>query len=284
MRFDLSISEASELIPELEIMSKFPSSGQKVVFKGKQQNGDLVVVKFFDVNTTLDRATREIDAMLRLDSPYIAKVIDFRTTRKDHTFHYVIEEYIEGKTIKDVLLSGEIFPSRSIISFLYKMCDALDKVWKNDLVHRDIKPLNIIIRPNGDPVLLDFGLVRNLNKESITDTAVEIGPGTYPYAAPEQFRNQKDIISCRTDLYSLGITVFEMATGFHPLWDDSDTFQNNIERMITGDIPDIRQFIPDYDEDLAMVIFKLTRNPSHRRFKDPEQLKKLLERLWEVGA
>jgi len=118
----------------------------------------------------------------------------------------VFEEFIDGDTLEDITdrFKGDIAKIRELLGKLFAI---LTPIWKDKFVHRDIKPANIMIRPDGTPVLLDFGIARDLGEDSITVTG-GLQPGTWKWAAPEQYAGQKDMISYRTDFFSLGVLTF----------------------------------------------------------------------------
>lgn len=120
----------------------------------------------------------------------------------------VFEEFVEGKTLEDILdeYTGN---NAKVVELLKDIFQILTPIWKQSLVHRDIKPANIIIRPNGKPVILDFGIARDLSDDSITGTGGP-QPGTWKWAAPEQYAGQKEMISYRTDFFSIGVVAFHL--------------------------------------------------------------------------
>jgi serine/threonine-protein kinase len=118
----------------------------------------------------------------------------------------LFEEFIEGEALEDIVSSykGQNDKIKALISDLFVI---MSPVWVKNFVHRDIKPANIIIRPNSKPVVLDFGIARDLSDSSITGTG-GLQPGTWKWAAPEQYYGLKEMISYRTDFFSLGVLVF----------------------------------------------------------------------------
>jgi len=179
-----------------------------------------VALKIFDpIKCNLSRAEREIEAMRRCDSPFIGKVYDWGEIRTDDStsFLFLVEEYIPGGTLTERLRST----SPSVI----QVCDygstlmrAVYHLKDNSLVHRDIKPDNIMFRSGGDdvPILVDFGLVRDLSCSSITPTHFQHGPGTPFFASPEQLNNEKSLIDWRSDQFSVGVVLCLCLTGSHP--------------------------------------------------------------------
>jgi serine/threonine protein kinase len=165
----------------------------------------------------LARSQREIEALQRCDSPLIARLYDHRTfSSADGNDYYVsVEEYLDGGTLTQRLSSS---PAPDVVrSYGRHLTEALSHLKSLKLVHRDIKPDNIMFRGTSDvPVLVDFGLVRDLSASSLTQTWLPQGPGTPYYAAPEQLNNEKHLIGWRTDQFSVGVVLGICLTGQHP--------------------------------------------------------------------
>lgn len=165
----------------------------------------------------LARSQREIEALQKCDSPLIARLFDSGTFRSaDGTdYYYSVEEYLDGGTLSQ-RLSPTLSPN-VVREYGRRLTEALSHLKDQNLVHRDIKPENIMFRAGADvPVLVDFGLVRDLSATSLTQTWLPQGPGTPYYAAPEQLNNEKHLIGWRTDQFSLGVVLGISLTGQHP--------------------------------------------------------------------
>jgi len=171
------------------------------------------------------RTTREIEALQRCDHPNIARL--FLVGNHDYqedSYDYMLEEFLEGGTLTQGFEQDGTYNNEQILSLGEKMIDAISHVADLKLVHRDIKPDNIMFREDGStPVLVDFGLVRDLTATSITQTWAAQGPGTPYYASPEQLNNQKRLIDWRTDQFSLGIVLCRVRFGVHPFQQRNDT-------------------------------------------------------------
>jgi serine/threonine protein kinase len=126
----------------------------------------------------------------------------------------IVEDYIEGKMLRDVV--AEFKTPKKIFTLLDNLIKGLSIIWDKNVVHRDLKPENIIIRTNGIPCIIDLGIARFLDSESLTKTISPMGPCTPIYAAPEQLNNDKNIIDMRADFFSLGIIALELYLGVHP--------------------------------------------------------------------
>ena len=175
--------------------------GQKVVYfpiiEGKN-----CVLKHFPGGKD-DRFNRELDIYEKFKHiSGITKVLKVVVYGKDVL---VFEEFIPGNTLIDILhvYQGK---ARNITQLLKDIIIILDPIWKARYVHRDLKPENIIIKGDGTPIIIDFGIARDLDASSITGTGWQ--PKSWRYAAPEQFAGDKEKISYRTDFFSLGVLAY----------------------------------------------------------------------------
>jgi len=195
----------------------------KETYRSLTSSGELVALKVFDPSSSdLDRAERELNAMKKCDSPGVAKLYEWGTvsSRNDIEHIYVIEEFFDGGTLADRLACGVLSP-REVRLLGLALAQSLRELASHELVHRDIKPENIMFRSGDDlPVLVDFGLVRDTSRSSLTPTFLPSGPGTPFYASPEQLNNDKLLIDWRTDQFCLGVVLGYCLFGRHPYWKD----------------------------------------------------------------
>ena len=190
----------------------------KETYRVVDRSNALFAVKLFDPEKCdLVRSDREIDALLRCDSPLIARLIDHGSLPySGMVFLYSVEEYLSGGTLSAEMQGGMLSPERVRVVGM-NIAKAIDHLRERNLVHRDIKPDNIMFRENSrDPVLVDFGLVRDLSLISLTHSWAPQGPCTPFYGAPEQLRNEKGLIGWRTDQFCLGVVLSMCLLGVHP--------------------------------------------------------------------
>ena len=121
---------------------------------------------------------------------------------------------------------------KTIAEFFSALCNGLFAMNEKGIVHRDIKPANIRVRPNGSPVIIDFGLSRHLNLPDLTQTIDGAAIGTPRYFAPEQFDGTKDDIDHRTDLFALGILLYEALTGESPFYNPQITTRGQFRQAV----------------------------------------------------
>ena len=224
-------------VPELTTIAKLAADQlnlRNVVFCGKgafketyraeNTDGQVLALKLVDrAKIDLVRTEREIGALKRCHSPRIAKVHDTLAFQASDTriFDVVLEEFLDGGSLED-LLKGTSLAQPQVVNLAIGLFRAVRDLHPLRLVHRDIKPANIMFRKGSmDPVLVDFGLVRDLSQSSLTATWIPNGPGTPFYASPEQLNNDKVMIDWRSDQFAIGVIVGHLLTGQHPYQSDA---------------------------------------------------------------
>jgi len=162
---------------------------------------------------------REVRSVQVCSSPYIPKFFALDTFQySNQEYLIILEEYLSNGTLTEKLSSGPL-NNNEAVNLGVSMLSAIKEMCAYKLVHRDIKPDNIIYRSEYEPVLVDFGLVRDLTASSLTHTWINQGPGTPFFAAPEQLNNDKHLIDWKTDQFSLGLVLAICLSGRHP-YDD----------------------------------------------------------------
>ena len=186
----------------------------KQTFEVVSQPDISLALKIYKAASSSARDQREVSAMRKCSHTNIARLISLYSLRYDgQRFLAITEEFLPGGT----LTSRGRLTVPECLAIGGQLVDAITYIAGLSLVHRDIKPDNIMFRPDGTtPVLSDFGVVRDLSDSSITPTWAPRGPGTPFYSAPEQLNNQKTLIDWRTDQFALGITMAYMVFGEHP--------------------------------------------------------------------
>ena len=230
-------------------------------------------MKVFRLGTSPERAQREIEAMLQCAHPNIARLtsVDTHTIGSD-TYLISFEEFLCGGTLSQRLQSGGLLATADTRSIGAALISAVAHVASLDLVHRDIKTDNVMLRADGNtPVLVDFGLVRDLSAASLTQTWLLQGPGTPLFAPAEQLHNEKALIDWRADQFSLGALLSISAFGFHP-YDNGDDLPIDIVARVSSRSQPTQRF-----RDAAMaaglpVLIKMTAPWPVERFRRPDEL------------
>lgn len=221
----------------LKLLDPIGRGGQKQVYKAINQDKDnIVVFKIIKPSLEIERVKREIKAVKIINHEHIPKIYNtnVENIKSSEDIVWIIEEFIEGESLRDALKRKKSFRLGDIVIFIDTMLSILEKSEASNIIHRDIKPENIIIDTQNKYWLIDFGIARHLELESLTESNSPFGPCTIGYSAAEQFRNRKKEIDIRADLFSLGVVVAEIIIGYNPyLRDAKDVLQiiKNIENQ-----------------------------------------------------
>lgn len=219
------------------------------------------------------RFKKEAQNLAKLRHPNIVQVYDSSITS---SFPYLVMEYIEGKTLKQFIQEYNRTQTRVPITYtlriIYSLGLALSFAHRNNIIHRDVKPSNVILENSGRVVLTDFGLAKFQGQtESKDSKAIE---GTPAYISPEQALGRG--AQQRSDQYSLGLVFFEMLTGRRPYSAD-DALDMSL-RHVTNDIPSPQEFYPEIPDEVAEIVLRATRkNPNERYPAISDLLKDLIK-------
>jgi serine/threonine protein kinase len=205
----------------------------KETFEVSLSDGGRAALKVFKPNISPERTRRELEAMTRCAHPNIARLANVTPFELGGAIYTVaIEEFLSGGTLEERMQRGLLRPEE-VRELGDHLVSALSHIASHGLVHRDLKPANVLFRADGiTPVIVDFGLVRDLGQESLTATHLAMGPGTPLFAPPEQLVNDKAQIDWRSDQFSLGVMLSIVALGRHPYHHDrSEPVEAVIQRV-----------------------------------------------------
>jgi len=269
----------SDIGSKYQLLDEIGRGGQKKVYKIRNESGIVQVLKL--INTTsdsLERVKREIRASSIIDHDNIPKIItsNANVISDTNSIVWIIEEFIDGVSLRKILETGKNFSTNEAVLFLDTILSILIKSEENKIIHRDIKPENILLDNSGKYWLIDFGIARHLDLESLTDTNSPFGPCTVGYSSSEQFRNRKHDIDIRADLFSVGVVVAEMLSGYNPYTKNADNILHIIRDMERKPIPLLR-IKGDTRYLLAQFIRTLGDNRTSRRPSSAREAKELLE-------
>jgi formylglycine-generating enzyme required for sulfatase activity/tRNA A-37 threonylcarbamoyl transferase component Bud32 len=242
------------------------SGGMAVVYKAFDTRVDTeVAIKVIATENlppkTLERALkrfeREAKALARLNHPNIVKVMDYGEYEGQP---YLVMPYLSGGTLKEKL--GKPISWADVVELILPVAEALRYAHSEHMIHRDVKPSNIILTRGGHPMLTDFGIAKLLDLEDTVDlTGTSAAVGTPEYMAPEQARAKS--VDHRADIYSLGIVLYEMATGRRPF--TADTPMDVLIKQATEPLPPPRKFAPDLPKRAEQILVKaLAKSPDDR--------------------
>lgn len=258
-----------QTIGSYRLVQKLGAGGMAEVYKSYQPRLDrYVAIKFIRPELAVDtgfrtRFEQEARAIARLSHSNIVHIYDFGEEEKRY---FLVMEFIEGQTLKDYLQTefknGRQIPLTLAISIISQVAAALDYAHSHNIIHRDVKPDNILISDKGRAVLNDFGIARITDRgEGMTQTGMAMG--TPAYMSPEQIQGNKEQLGPPTDIYSLGIITYELLTGHTPF--TADTPFAVMLKHLNDPIPLPRQLNPVLPEALERVLLKvLAKDPADR--------------------
>jgi serine/threonine protein kinase len=260
----------AEYFPQLEVLELLGQGGMGAVYKARQPGLDrLVALKILPLQAGSDpgfaeRFNREARALARLSHPHIVAVYDFGQT---HGLHYFIMEYVDGPNLRQIERANRL-STREALQIIPQICEALQFAHDEGVVHRDVKPENVLLDKKGRVKIADFGLAKILGREprDLRLTGAQDVVGTPHYMAPEQVEHPQEV-DHRADIYSLGVVFYEMLTGELPL----GKFALPSQKVQV----DVR-----LDE---VVLHTLEKEPS-RRYQHASQLKTDVETIAKSGG
>lgn len=212
----------------------------------------------------LERFRQEAEAAARLTHPHIAQVFDYG---EQDGSHFIVMEYLPPRTLKDLIAERGPLPPRIVVEIGIQLCDALKYAHSNGIVHRDVKPQNILFTPDGHVKVTDFGIARALGA-STTLTAGGQVMGSVHYISPEQI--QGGGATARSDVYSTGVLLFETLTGKVPF--DAETPVAVAVKHLQEPLPSVRSLRPEVPAALDMVISNALRKDPAARYPSAQDL------------
>ncbi|MFS0728345.1 serine/threonine-protein kinase [Paenibacillus sp. 1P07SE] len=308
---DLTVEQVQEICLDFTQIEYVGRGGQKIVFSGMSE-GTRYAIKFLDLTNipspqqptgglqgvdvqitaspfediredVLARAKREIDIMDRCDSPNLVKLGPVGMTLVEYDqkkLLYFTEELIEGEDLHTIIRRETNISIVEGVRLGLDITAAIKHLWDINMVHRDVKPRNVMRRHGGDYVLLDTGLAFDLTEESLTAAFMTVG--TPIYMSPEQLRNVRRGIDFRSDLFLLGIVMYEALTGRHPFFNRGINSMQLVANIISNQVEAPRAVRPDIPPALNNIIMRLLAKEPHMRFKSCDSLMRQLHQVKEA--
>ncbi|SET09769.1 serine/threonine protein kinase [Olsenella sp. KH3B4] len=251
-----------------QVLDKVGTGGMATVYRGMDQVlGRTVAIKTMLPQYATDpsfaaRFKQEAQAAAALNSPYIVSVYDWG---KDGDTYYIIMEYLRGTDLKSGIRKHGALDCKKVAQIGSQIAQALSVAHNHDIIHRDIKPQNIMVQPDGNIKVMDFGIARAKNSHLTTDNSVL---GTAHYVSPEQTQGKP--LGPTTDLYSLGIVMYEAATGRVPF--DGDNAVTVAMKQVTERPVPPSQINPNVDPQLEAIILKCMQKDPKDRFQTADEL------------
>ena len=213
---NIDINWLAAQFADLQNVAPLSRGGQKLVASATHATEGDVVLKIINPHQDVETTQREILAVLRVQSARVPRIYEQgQITTPFGDCVWLREQRIMGQNVRELLNAGALQPN-NVLRLGLHVLEALVDAETADIVHRDVKPENIIRDAGGNFWLIDFGIARHLALASLTDTSAIWGKATLGYAPTEQMRNLKPDIDARSDLFALGVTLYETMTGRHP--------------------------------------------------------------------
>ncbi len=255
-----------------ELLEKIGEGGMAVVFKAKDRTlGRFVALKILRPEYTQDESF--IESFLR-ESQLVAGIVDPNIVQvydvgQEGNIHYIVMELVEGETLSEIISREGKLDAHTVVSYGKQIASALRTAHANMLIHRDIKPHNIMVTYDGIAKLTDFGIAKRANPDKeMSGDEKEAVMGSIHYFSPEQARGIP--VDGRSDIYSLGIVMYEMITGRVP-FDGENAVEVAVKHMNEPMIPPSK-YAYDMPQDLEDIILKATDKNPDRRFMSADEM------------
>ncbi len=278
-----------------EILRELDRGAQGVVYLAHQVSTKrrvalkVMLQGAFSTQRQQQRFEREVELVASMKHPNIVTVFDSGITPDGRMFTAM--EYIDGVPLNlhrthDEPGGAQVMTTRERVDLFLKVCDAVGSAHRRGIIHRDLKPLNILVDTEGEPHVLDFGLAKVVGPDAMTESAMDATAagefmGTFAYASPEQVSGDPDLVDTRTDVYALGVILYDLLLGRRPY-----ELGGNVHEMIKGIMETRphppRDFDPEFDLDLETILLTSLAKDVERRYQSVQDLADDL-RCWCSG-
>jgi len=265
--------DATTLGGRYELLEVIGEGGMSTVYKARDRVLDRIVAvkilrsEFASDKGFVEKFKSEALAVASFSHPNIVNIYD---VGQENDVHYIVMEFVDGKTLKEIIREQAPLPVEQAVNIAVGVCDGVHHAHEKGIIHRDIKPHNILITEQGMVKVADFGIARAISNSTITYGKNIVG--SVHYFSPEQARGEG--INRTTDIYSIGCVLFEMLTGKVPF--NADSPITVALRHIHDEPPSPRSINPDIPEDLEAIIFKAMAKDPGKRFQSALEMRNTL--------
>ncbi len=265
----MMIQEGQTLNDRYVIKSLIGQGGMSFVYRAEDRKmGRTVALKvlkeeYCEDEEFIRKFQNEAQAAAKLNHPNIVAAYDV-VDHDDLKLHYIVMELVDGITLKNYIQRKGRLSSRETIRIALQVVSGMEQAHKMGIVHRDIKPQNIMVSADGSVKVADFGIARAATQQTVNATVM----GSVHYISPEQARS--GIADERSDIYSFGCTIYEMLTGQVPY--DGDTSVSVVFAHLENRIPHVRDLVPDVYPALDLAVYKCMQKKADRRYQHIDKL------------
>jgi len=274
--------EPGDTLDHYRIEAAIARTGMSMLYKATDLNaGRLVAIKVPHAEMEADpvlfeRFKREAEIGQLLDHPGVVKTYN----DEEHSRVYMVIEWVDGRLLRSILNEEKKLSVERAVRIALGICDALDYMHKRGIVHRDLKPENVMVDANDHIKLIDFGIAMKEDARRLTFVNLTATMGTPDYISPEQVKGQRG--DQRSDIYALGIMLYEMLTGKVPFAEPNPLAAMN-ERLLNDPAPP-RELNPEISPELQEILYRaLERDPRHR-YPTAHEMEWDLEHQEQVGV
>ena len=263
-----------------QLISVVGGGGMAQVYKSRDNIlGRIVAIKVLREQYSTDaqfvaRFRREAQAAANLAHPNIVNVYD---VGQDGDIHYIVMEYINGESLKSYINRSSPLPIGKAISVAAQILAGLEYAHRSGLIHRDIKPQNVLITPDGAVKVTDFGIAKSVSDLGLTEAGLALG--TAHYFSPEQAKGER--VVPQSDIYAVGVTLYEMLTGRLPF--ESENIMGLAYKHISEEAPSVRNLNPSVPPRLDAIILKSMAKDPQQRFGSAAEMEKALRAIQMGG-
>ncbi|AQS09288.1 serine/threonine-protein kinase PrkC [Clostridium saccharobutylicum] len=252
-----------------ELLEKIGEGGMSEVFKARDNKLNRFVAakilkkEFGDNIDIVEKFKGEATAIATLSDNNIVNILDVGT---QDDINYIVMEYVKGNTLKDIIKQTGKMNYETAISNAIQIARALDCAHRNKIIHRDVKPQNILVTEDGSMKVTDFGIAKSSTSSTITNTSTIMGSAHY--LSPEQAKGS--FIDCRTDLYSLGVVLYEMVTGTLPF--QADTAVTIALKHLQENVVPPKNLNSKIPDSLNILILKAMEKEPSKRYQTAKEM------------
>ena len=272
-------TEIEKQLQDIKIIKTLKPGGQKDVYIIESTKYGKCILKLIRASK-IERVIREIDIITKYNISNVPRMFENGYIEiNKNKYLYIIEEFIEGESLFERLLERKRLSLKESYILLETLLEIEVELEENKVIHRDIKPDNILISNDGKFYLIDFGIARALEMQSLTYTEVKVGPHTPGYAAPELFQYDKGKIGTSSDLFSIGVVLYECLFGKNPFVSGEENLVQEIWYKTITILPENIKIEGDTQQQFMGLIETLMMKQISKR---PPSAKKALEWLHSI--